>query len=84
MGFTIMFFFAIDLAMILFGFLFPINLALSFFSGDPLKSWISNFWTLGNAKICYAIITGIITYFRIWGEKTGGTEHLEPLSSSYF
>jgi hypothetical protein len=73
MGFTIMFFFAIDLAMILFGFLFPINLALSFFSGDPLKSWISNFWTLGNAKICYAIITGIITYFRIWGEKSGGT-----------
>jgi hypothetical protein len=65
-GLAIAFFFAIELAMLIFGLTFPINLALSLFDPAPLKSWIGNFWSLINAKLCFSIIVGIIVYLQIW------------------
>ncbi len=66
---AICFFIAIDMAMLLLGLTFPINLALSLFDPGSLISWIGNFWTLANAKICFSIVTGIIVYFQLWAEK---------------
>jgi hypothetical protein len=71
-GLAIAFFFAIDLAMLLFGLTFPINVALSLFDPAPLKSWFGNFWTLINAKFCFSIITGIIVYLQLWMETNNG------------
>lgn len=66
---AICFFIAIDMAMLLLGLTFPINLALSLFDPGSLISWIGNFWTLANAKLCFSIVTGIIVYFQLWAEK---------------
>jgi hypothetical protein len=52
--------------MLIFGLTFPINLALSLFDPAPLKSWIGNFWSLINAKLCFSIIVGIIVYLQLW------------------
>jgi hypothetical protein len=71
-GLAIAFFFAIEIAMLLFGLTFPINLALSLFDPAPLKSWFGNFWTLVNAKLCFSIIVGIVVYLQLWMETRGG------------
>jgi hypothetical protein len=65
-GLAIAFYFAIELSMLIFGLTFPINLALSLFDPAPLKSWIGNFWSLINAKLCFSIIVGIIVYLQLW------------------
>jgi hypothetical protein len=65
-GLAIAFFFAIELSLLIFGLTFPINLALSLFDPAPLKSWIGNFWSLINAKLCFSIIVGIIVYLQLW------------------
>jgi hypothetical protein len=67
-GLTIMFYLAIEVAMLLFGFLLPVNLSLSFFSPEPMKAWIGNFWTLCNAKFCYGIIISIMVSFKMWSQ----------------
>jgi hypothetical protein len=71
-GLAIAFFFSVEIAMLLFGLTFPINLALSLFDPAPLKSWFGNFWTLVNAKLCFSIITGIVVYLQLWMETRGG------------
>jgi hypothetical protein len=69
-GMAIGFFLAIDITMLLFGLTFPINLGLSLYdNGESLKTWLGNFWTLANAKICFSIVTGIIVYLQIWSES---------------
>jgi hypothetical protein len=75
-GLALAFFFAIELAMLVFGLTFPINIALSLFSPEPLKSWFGNFWSLINAKLCFSIITGIIVYLQLWMESRGGNPGL--------
>jgi hypothetical protein len=67
-GLTIMFYLAIEVAMLLFGFLLPVNLSLSLFSPEPIKAWIGNFWTLCNAKFCYGIIISIMVSFKSWSQ----------------
>ena len=72
-GLAIAFYIAIELTLLLFGFTFPINVALSLFDPAPLKSWFGNFWTLVNAKLCFSIVVGIIVYLQLWAEtKDGG------------
>jgi hypothetical protein len=69
-GMAIGFFLAIDITMLLIGLTFPINLGLSLYdNGESLKTWLGNFWTLANAKICFSIVTGIIVYLQIWSES---------------
>lgn len=69
-GMAIGFFLAIDITMLLLGLTFPINLGLSLYdNGESLKTWLGNFWTLANAKICFSIVTGIIVYLQIWSES---------------
>jgi hypothetical protein len=63
---TICFYLALELTLILFGLTFPINVALSLFDPAPLKSWFGNFWLLINAKLCFCIIVGIISYLQLW------------------
>ena len=70
-GVAIAFFLAIEIAMLVLGLTFPVNITLSLFSADPMKSWFGNFWTLVNAKICFSIITGIVVYLQLWGESNG-------------
>jgi hypothetical protein len=60
------FYFALELTLILFGLTFPINIALSLFDYAPLKNWLGNFWLLINAKLCFCIIVGIISYLQLW------------------
>jgi hypothetical protein len=67
-GLTIMFYLAIEVAMLLFGFLLPVNLSLCLFSAEPIKAWIGNFWTLCNAKFCYGIIISIMVSFKMWSQ----------------
>jgi ABC-type multidrug transport system fused ATPase/permease subunit len=72
-GLAIAFYIAIELTLLVFGFTFPINVALSLFDPAPLKSWFGNFWTLVNAKLCFSIVVGIIVYLQLWAEtKDGG------------
>ena len=69
-GMAIGFFLAIDITMLVLGLTFPINLGLSLYdNGESLKTWLGNFWTLANAKICFSIVTGIIVYLQIWSES---------------
>ncbi len=71
-GVAFAFFLALEITLLLFGLIFPINLTLSLFDPSPLKSWIGNFWTLVNAKLCFSIITGIIVQLQAWMETNSG------------
>ncbi len=72
-GLAIAFYVAIELTLLVFGFTFPINVALSLFDPSPLKNWFGNFWTLVNAKLCFSIVVGIVVYLQLWAEtKDGG------------
>jgi hypothetical protein len=71
------FYFALELTLIMFGLTFPINVALSLFDPAPIKSWLGNFWLLVNAKICFCIIVGIISYLQLWMQTSSNN----PLSS---
>lgn len=72
-GLAIAFYIAIELTLLVFGFTFPINVALSLFDPAPLKNWFGNFWTLVNAKLCFSLVVGVIVYLQLWAEtKDGG------------
>jgi hypothetical protein len=71
-GVAFAFFLSIEITLLLFGLIFPVNLTLSLFDPAPLKSWIGNFWTLVNAKLCFSIITGIIVQLQAWMETKNG------------
>jgi hypothetical protein len=72
-GVAFAFFLALELTLLLFGLLFPINLTLSLFDPSPLKTWIGGFWTLVNAKLCFSIIVGIVVQLQLWMESNNGS-----------
>jgi hypothetical protein len=75
-GVAFAFFLALELTLLIFGLLFPINLTLSLFDSSPLKTWIGGFWTLVNAKLCFSIIVGIIVQLQAWMESKNGSPGL--------
>jgi hypothetical protein len=76
---TMCFYLALELTLILFGLTFPINIALSLFDSAPLKSWFGNFWLLINAKLCFCIIVGIISYLQLWVQTNSSNIFLSML-----
>jgi hypothetical protein len=73
---AIAFYIALELTLLVFGFTFPINIALSLFDPAPIKNWFGNFWLLVNAKLCFAIIVGIIVYLNLWAQSQTGLASL--------
>lgn len=73
---AIAFYLALELTLLIFGFTFPINVALSLFDPAPIKNWLGNFWLLVNAKLCFAIIVGIIVYLNLWAQSQTGLASL--------
>jgi hypothetical protein len=76
---TMCFYLALELTLILFGLTFPINIALSLFDSAPLKSWFGNIWLLINAKLCFCIIIGIISYLQLWVQTNSSNVFLSML-----
>jgi hypothetical protein len=66
------FYLGLELTLLVFGFTFPINIALSLFDPAPIKNWFGNFWLLVNAKLCFAILVGIIVYLKLWADSQTG------------
>ena len=76
---TICFYLALELTLILLGLTFPINIALSLFDSAPIKSWFGNYWLLINAKLCFCIIVGIISYLQLWVQTNSNNVFLSFL-----
>ena len=76
---TICFYLALELTLILLGLTFPINIALSLFDSAPIKSWFGNYWLLINAKLCFCIIIGIISYLQLWVQTNSNNVFLSML-----
>ncbi len=76
---TMCFYLALELTLILLGLTFPINIALSLFDSAPLKNWFGNFWLLINAKLCFCIIVGIISYLQLWVQTNSNNIFLSML-----
>ena len=76
---TICFYLALELTLILLGLTFPINIALSLFDSGPIKSWFGNYWLLINAKLCFCIIIGIISYLQLWVQTNSDNAFLSLL-----
>lgn len=73
---AIAFYLGLELTLLVFGFTFPINIALSLFDPAPLKNWFGNVWLLVNAKLCFAILVGIIVYLNLWAQSQTGLASL--------
>ena len=73
---AIAFYLALELTLLVFGFTFPINIALSLFDPAPIKNWFGNVWLLVNAKLCFAILVGIIVYLNLWAQSQTGLASL--------
>jgi hypothetical protein len=76
---TMCFYLALELTLILLGLTLPIHIALSLFDPAPLKTWFGNYWLLINAKLCFCIIVGIISYLQLWVQTNSNNAFLSML-----
>lgn len=77
---TICFYLALELTLILLGLTLPIHIALSLFDPAPIKTWLGNYWLLVNAKLCFCIIVGIISYLQLWVQTSSTNSFMSILS----
>jgi hypothetical protein len=76
---TMCFYLALELTLILLGLTLPIHIALSLFDPAPIKNWLGNYWLLVNAKLCFCIIVGIISYLQLWVQTNSNNAFLSML-----
>jgi hypothetical protein len=57
---VIAFYWMIELATLLYFYLLPMSLAMGVIDPKAIVDWFTNFWSLCNAKICFAIVLALI------------------------
>ena len=80
-GVTIMFYWAIELAGLLFFYLLPVALSMGMLDSKAVIDWFTCYWALVNAKICFAITLSLIG--QISASVTGVSFVLELLMAFF-
>jgi hypothetical protein len=78
---TIVFYWALEIAMLILFLLFPVYLAVGVLNINSVVTWLSQAWALTNAKICFSFVLFVISTLS---DSLQGLTFVVPLLMSFF